>query len=46
MAQALLEIAQNASIRGMRVDGSIFSVCIIKYVCPGHSSIYAPTIIV
>jgi TPP-dependent pyruvate/acetoin dehydrogenase alpha subunit len=48
MAQVLLEIAQNASIRGMRVDGvDLFSVYdFIKYVCPGHNSIYAPTIIV
>jgi hypothetical protein len=46
MAEVLLEIAQNASIRGMRVDGvDLFSVYdFIKYVCPGHNSIYAPTV--
>ena len=45
MAEVLLEIAQNASIRGMRVDGvDLFSVYdFIKYVCPGRNSIYAPT---
>ena len=44
MAEVLLEIAQNASIRGMRVDGvDLFSVYdFIKYVCPGKNSIYAP----
>ena len=37
MAQVLLEIAQNASTRGMRVDGvNLFSVLdFIMYVCPG-----------
>jgi hypothetical protein len=40
-----LELTRNkvASIRGMRVDGvDLFSVYdFIKYVCPGHNSIYA-----
>ena len=42
MAQ-VLEIAQDASIRGMRVDGvDLFSVYdFIKYVCPGRNPIYA-----
>jgi hypothetical protein len=40
MAEVLLEIAQNASIRGMRVDGvELFSVLdFIAYVCPGRTS--------
>jgi hypothetical protein len=43
MAEVLLEIAQNASIRGMRVDGvDLFSVLdFIAYVCPGRNPIYA-----
>ena len=41
MAEVLLEIAQNASIRGMRVDGvDLFSVLdFLKYVCHGHSNV-------
>jgi hypothetical protein len=40
MAEVLLDIATNASIRGMRVDGvDLFSVLdFIAYVCPGLSS--------
>jgi hypothetical protein len=40
MAQVLLDIAQNASIRGMRVDGvDLFSVLdFIAYVCPERTS--------
>jgi hypothetical protein len=43
MAEGLLDIAQNASIRGMRVDGEDrFSVLdFIKYVCPERNSNYA-----
>jgi hypothetical protein len=43
MAQVLLDIAQNASIRGMRVDGvDLFSVLdFVMYVCPGHNCKYA-----
>jgi hypothetical protein len=43
MAQVLLDIAQNASIRGMRVDGvDLFSVLdFIAYVCPGRNPIYS-----
>jgi hypothetical protein len=43
MAEVLLDIAQNASIRGMRVDGEDrFSVLdFITYVCPGRNSSYA-----
>ena len=46
MAEVLLEIAQNVSIRGMNVNGDyLFSVLdLIKYICPGYSSIYAPTL--
>jgi hypothetical protein len=41
MAEVLLEIAQNASIRGMRVDGvDVFSVLdFLKYVCHDHSNV-------
>jgi hypothetical protein len=44
MAQ-VLEIAQNASIRWMRVDDiDLFSVLdCIKYVCP-HNSLYTQTV--
>ena len=40
MAEVLLEIAQNASIRGMRVDGvNLFSVLdFLSYVCPERNS--------
>jgi hypothetical protein len=40
MAEVLLDIAQNASIRWMRVDGvDLFSVLdFITYVCPGSTS--------
>jgi hypothetical protein len=40
MAEVLLEIAQNASIRGMRVDGvNLFSVLdFLSYVCPERTS--------
>jgi hypothetical protein len=43
MAEVLLEIAQNASIRGMRVDCvNLFSVLdFITYVCPSHNCKYA-----
>ena len=43
MAQVLLDIAQNASIRSMRVDGEDrFSVLdFITYVCPGRCRSYA-----
>jgi hypothetical protein len=43
MTEVLLEIAQNDSIRGMRVDGvDLFSVLdFIAYVCPGRNPIYA-----
>jgi hypothetical protein len=46
MAEVLLEIAQNVSIRGIQVDGVyLFSVLeFIKYICPGYNSIYAPTL--
>jgi hypothetical protein len=46
MAEVLLKIAQNVSIRGMNVNGDyLFSVLdLIKYICPGYSSIYAPTL--
>ena len=46
MAEVLLEIAQNVSIRGMNMNGDyLFSVLdLIKYICPGYSSIYAPTL--
>jgi hypothetical protein len=39
MAEVLLDIAQNACIRGMRVDGvDLFSVIdFLSYVCPGIS---------
>jgi len=45
MAQVLLDIAQNASIRGMRVDGvDLFSVYdFVTYVCPNRNSSYAST---
>ena len=41
MAEVLLDIAQNASIRGMRVDGvDLFSVLdFLKYVCHDHSNV-------
>ena len=40
MGEVLLEIAQNASIRGMRVDGvNLFSVLdFLSYVCPERNS--------
>ena len=43
MAEVLLDIAQNASIRGMRSDGEDrFSVLdFMTYVCPGRNSNYA-----
>jgi len=43
MAEVLLDIAQTASIRGMRVDGEDrFSVHdFIRYVCPGRNPNYA-----
>ena len=43
MAEVLLDIAQNASIRGKMVDGeNRFSVLdFIKYVCPGRGYTYA-----
>ena len=46
MAHVMLDIAQNASIRGMRVDGEDrFSVLdFITYVCPGRNSSYAKTV--
>ena len=46
MAEVLLDIAQNASIRGMRVDGvDLFSVFdFITYVCPGKNRYYASTL--
>ena len=46
MAEVLLDIAQNASIRGMRVDGvDLFSVLdFIAYVCPGRNRSYASTL--
>ena len=46
MAEVLLKIAQNVSIRGMNVNGDyLFSVLdLINYICPGYSSIYAPTL--
>jgi hypothetical protein len=46
MAEVLLDIAQNASIRGMRVDGvDLFSVFdFITYVCPGRNSCYSKTL--
>ena len=46
MAEVLLDIAQNASIRGMRVDGcELFSVHdFITYVCPGKNQNYSKTL--
>jgi hypothetical protein len=46
MTEVLLEIAQNASIRGFHVNGDyLFSVLdFVKYICPGYNSIYAPTL--
>ena len=46
MAEVLLDITQNASIRGMRVDGvDLFSVLdFITYVCPGQNPAYAKTL--
>jgi hypothetical protein len=40
MAEVLLDVAQNASIRGMRVDGvELFSVLdFLSYVCPERTS--------
>jgi len=46
MAEVLLDIAQNASIRGMRVDGvDLLSVLdFIAYVCPGRNPAYSKTL--